>query len=190
LFGGNCGVIMKKCAKCNANMDDDEEACASCGHTKVPPLDDALLGFWRIVAVQRPQVEFNLFYLEPGNVAEFSSDGFLIDWTDSSDPYAYYCRSFCEKDVAAMNFWGNGFYHLRFNAIYRCEGQYLEVCFSDGNNSPPTDFKLDNQQVWSVMRLQRSEPPKNLKASKWLRVKRMGRLIPAKSKGKLDQMTN
>jgi hypothetical protein len=62
-------------------MDDVEEHCPQCGCLEKPPLDDRLLGYWRVCTVDRSNGRMvRMLLAEPGDVIEFTADSHLVWW--------------------------------------------------------------------------------------------------------------
>ena len=36
-------------------------------------MDESVLGFWRVQSVDRPEIKFKLFYLQPDEIVEFTT---------------------------------------------------------------------------------------------------------------------
>src|SRR5262249_26025781 len=94
-------------------MDDFEEHCPQCGCLEKPPLDDRLLGYGGLGAVDRSDGRMvGMLLAEPGDVIEFTADSYLVWWGNRDEPLPMHSRTLEENGQAALNAWAEGLYGL------------------------------------------------------------------------------
>jgi hypothetical protein len=170
---------VKHCKQCNAVLDDFEEYCSQCGFLEKPPFDSRLLGYWRVRTVDRKDCRMmRMLLAEPGDVVEFTTDSYLVWWGEPDDPLPMHCRTLEENGQAAMNAWTEGLYGLMSLCIYRIHDDILEICVAGDNPPRPTAFRRDDERLWYLVSLERSEAPKKKRRSKKRPLLEPGSFIP------------
>ena len=174
---------MKRCIQCNAEMDLDEETCPQCSQVnpvQKPPMDQAIIGYWRICSIDRPERDMKRMVGGlPGEIVEFTTDRQYVLWRDPDDPGQSHCQTFDDHGATTLDVWIEGLKSIAAHCIYRLNnaGQ-LEICFAGNSSLRPTEFVRDDERSWCLMVLEGCEAPVKPRTSKPQKLLEAGSFIP------------
>ena len=129
-------------------------------------MDPALVGCWRVVGID-PVGESAVKFLAGlpadlvGDLVEFLDAGCCVTDAASGRPRAVYlCRTFRRGWLACLDVRSAGPPPRVTRCVYRVDGDRLSICMAGDHGPRPRAVRRDEQRLWCVMTLARSERPK------------------------------
>ena len=114
----------------------------------------------------------------PGEYVEFTKRGIYRIDLGSPCPSECHYRVSTSNGLGELDIWIRGLESLITQCIYYIAGDDLEICIGGDSGERPTKLQRDDERLWCLMTLKRSEPPKRRKSGLEPPLLKPGSLIP------------
>lgn len=123
-------------------------------------IDPSLLGCWRVVSTDMIAGKtVSLIGGLPDEYVEFTDDGrYRVDLLDRRPGESRY-RIVPSGAEHGLDVWTEGLESLVARCVYQIDGDGLLVCVAGNHGPRPTEIRRDDEKLWCVMKLTRSQYP-------------------------------